>query len=103
PLMRKINGKLFLVLLASGFLATGGVFAVHYFQYQRIATALLYQARRAEEQEQKTRSARYLQRYLEFNPKDHAEKANLARLLAGDAYAPGSKARARAIELLDEV
>jgi Tfp pilus assembly protein PilF len=101
--MRKINGKLFLALLVTGALATGGVFAVHYFQYQRIAGSLLYQARKAEEQNQPARAAQYLQRYLEFNPRDVTEKANLARHWTGDAFPAGSKARRWAVSLLDEV
>src|SRR5262245_59896980 len=50
--MRKINGKLFLTLLIGVVVLTGGVFAVHHFQYQRIARALLFQARRADESNQ---------------------------------------------------
>lgn len=102
-LMRKINGKLFLGLLLGSFFVTGGVFAVHYFQYQRIGASLLYQARRAEEQGQQARAAKYLQRYLEFHPKDYAEKTNLARLWTSDAFPPGSKPRRMAVTLLDEI
>ncbi|MFO0842183.1 MAG: tetratricopeptide repeat protein [Gemmataceae bacterium] len=101
--MRKINGKVFLLLLAGVVLAVGGVAALNYFQYHRIGRALLFQARRHEEQGDKAKSAQYLQRYLDFNPKDNAEKANLARLWAGDAYPPGSKARGKSVKLLDEL
>ncbi|MFO0881191.1 MAG: tetratricopeptide repeat protein [Gemmataceae bacterium] len=103
PHMRKINGKLFLLLLLGGVLSVVGVFAVHAFQYQRIGQALLFQARRADEQGQKARSAQYLQRYLEFNPRDVDERTNLARLWAGDAYPPGSRARGRAIKEMDDL
>src|SRR5436190_15212540 len=103
PLMRKINGKLFLALLVGAVVLTGTVFVVHYFQYQRIARALLWQASRAEEQGQLARQARYLQRYLEFNPRDTDEKANLARLWASDTFAGQVRQRRHAAWLLDEV
>ena len=45
--MRKINAKLFLVLLLGGTATVGIAFAVHHFQYRRIATALLWHARQA--------------------------------------------------------
>jgi Tfp pilus assembly protein PilF len=101
--MRKINGKLFLALLLSSAVLTAAVGIVHYFQYQRIARALLWQARRAEKDGQITRMARYLERYLEFNPRDNAEKANLAKTWTGDAFAGSVKARISAVRLLDEV
>src|SRR5262249_36584950 len=101
--MRKINGKLFLALLVGTAALAAGVFAVHAFQYRRIARALLFQARRAEEAGQVVRMAQYLQRYLEFNPRDHAEKARLGRAWAGDTFAGQPRVRARAASLLDEV
>jgi tetratricopeptide (TPR) repeat protein len=101
--MRKINGKLFLALLIGTVVLTAGVFAVHYFQYQRVARALLWQARHAEQEGQVARMARYLQRYLEFNPLDNAEKANLARAWAGESFAANLRARGGSIRLLDEV
>ncbi len=102
-LMRKMNGKLFLALLLGGVATIAIAFVVHHFQYQRIANALLWQARTAEEQGQTSRSADYLQRYLEFNPRDLDEKARLAKVWAGEGYAPGSRARLSAVNLLDEV
>ncbi|MFO0930463.1 MAG: hypothetical protein U0736_26120, partial [Gemmataceae bacterium] len=101
--MRRINGKLFLALLLGSVTLTAGVFLVHYFQYHRIGRALLYQARRAEEQGQPARAARYMARYLEFNPGDLAEKANLARTWAGDAFPPNAKVRLESVRLMDEV
>ncbi len=83
--MRKINAKLFLVLLVGAILCTGAVFGIHHFQYGRIADSLLWQARRAEEQGQVKRQARYLQRYLEFNGNDLDEKARLAKKNGADA------------------
>jgi tetratricopeptide (TPR) repeat protein len=101
--MRKINGKLFLGLLLAAAVLAGTVFGVHLFQYERIAQALLWQARRAEEQGQVERMARYLSRYLEFNPRDDGEKARLATAWASDAFANAPRVRHRAVRLLDEV
>src|SRR5262249_31911174 len=97
------NGKLFLGLLLGAAVLAAAVFGVHHFQYQRIAQALLWQARRAEEQGQTDRMARYLSRYLEFNPRDDDEKAHLAAAWAGDAFANAPRQRVRAVLLLDEV
>jgi len=101
--MRKINAKLFLALLLGSVVTTGAVFGVHHFQYGRIADSLLWQARHAEERGDVKRQARYLQRYLEFNPKDLAEKAHLAQLWSGDAFADAPRQRLKAVRLLDEV
>ncbi len=101
--MRKINGKLFLGLLVGAVALAATIVVVHLFQYQHIAQALLWQARRAEEQGQVERMTRYLSRYLEFNPRDDAEKAHLAVAWASDAYANAPRVRNRAVRLLDEV
>src|SRR5262245_21701259 len=102
PLMRKINGKFFLVLLIGAVVAGGGIAAVHHFQYQRIGDALLYQARKAEEQGQTARQALFLQRYLEFNPLDNARRGELATLWANDP-ASSPRRRTEAVRLLDKV
>jgi tetratricopeptide (TPR) repeat protein len=99
--MRKINGKLLVGLLLGTAVLCGAVYGVHYFQYQRIARAVLWQARRAEDEGKLERMARYLERYLEFNPKDDGEKAHLARTWAGESFAP--RTRTRAMRLLEEV
>ncbi|HTU19173.1 MAG TPA: hypothetical protein VMG10_14025 [Gemmataceae bacterium] len=101
--MRKINTKLLLVLLLATLFATGAVFGVHHFQYGRIADSLLWQARRAEEQGQVRRQARYLQRYLEFNPKDLDAKAQLARLWTSEEFDDSPRERGRAVRMLDDV
>jgi tetratricopeptide (TPR) repeat protein/Tfp pilus assembly protein PilF len=101
--MRKLNTKLLLGLLLGSLVATGAVFGVHHFQYGRIAESLLWQARRAEEQGQVRRQARYLQRYLEFNPKDLKEKTRLARLWTGKEFADSPRERGKAVRLLDDV
>lgn len=101
--MRKINGKLFLALVIGLVVLVGGTFAVHHFQYQRIARALLFQARQAEDNKEPAEQAKYLQRYLDFNPRDQEETAHLARLWASDAYAPNSKQRRQSVALMDQV
>src|SRR5579885_709262 len=101
--MRTINTKLLLGLLLSSLFATGAVFGVHHFQYGRIADSLLWQARRAEEQGQVRRQARYLQRYLEFNPKDFEAKAQLAKLWTSEEFDDSPRQRVKAVRLLDDV
>jgi tetratricopeptide (TPR) repeat protein/Tfp pilus assembly protein PilF len=101
--MRKINTKLLLGLLLGSLFTTGAVFGVHHFQYGRIADSLLWQARRAEEQGQVRRQARYLQRYLEFNPKDLDAKAQLAKLWTSEEFEDSPRERGRAVRLLDDV
>src|SRR6516164_11309479 len=101
--MRKINAKVFLGLLLGAVVCTGAVFSVHHFQYRRIADSLLWQARRAEEQGEVRRQAKYLQRYLEFNPRDLKEKTRLARLWTGKEFADSPRERGKAVRLLDDV
>ncbi len=101
--MRKVNVKLLLALVLGSAALTVAVGAAHAFQYGRIAGALRFQAHRAEEQGQPERVARYLSRYLEFQPRDLDAKADLGRVLAGDAFAGSLKARKRAAALLDGV
>jgi tetratricopeptide (TPR) repeat protein len=101
--MRKINGKFFLALLTGSLVLTGAVFGLHHFQYQRVGQALLWQAQRAEEVGNTRRMARYLQRYLEFNPRDDEAKVKLARIWAGDSFRGSRRTRLRALRLMDEV
>jgi cellulose synthase operon protein C len=101
--MRKLNVKLLMVLVLGTVTLAVAVGVAHAFQYGRIADALHFQARRAEEQGQAARVARYLSRYLEFQPRDLEARVELARTLAGDAFAGSRRARDRAARLLDEV
>ncbi|MHB1423267.1 MAG: tetratricopeptide repeat protein [Gemmataceae bacterium] len=101
--MRKLNTTLLLGLFLGTVVCTGAVFGVHQFQYGRIADSLLWQARRAEEQGQVRRQARYLQRYLEFNRKDLKEKARLAKLWIGEEFADSPRERGKAVRMLDDV
>jgi tetratricopeptide (TPR) repeat protein len=102
-LMRKLNIKLFVILAVSAVLLGGAVYLVHYLQSGRIARALLWQARRAESQGRLDQTARYLARYLEFNPEDIEERANLGRTLASDKVAPTPRGRQRALFVLEQV
>jgi predicted Zn-dependent protease len=99
--MRKINVKLLLTLVLGTATLAAAVGAAHAFQYGRIADALLFQARRADGQPK--RVARYLARYLEFKPRDLDTRAELARILAGEAFAGSPRERVRAARLLDGV
>ena len=101
--MRKLNVKLFLVLVAAATVAAGGVWALHTFQYQRIAAALLWQARHAEQDQKFDQTARYLQRYLEFAPHDVEQAAHLGATLAGDHFAGSTAARRQAYYVLNKV
>ena len=83
--------------------AAGAVYALHAFQYRRIAAALLWQARRAEEAGKIDRMKHYLERYLEFAPQDVGETAHLGQTLAGDHFAASLPARRQAFFLLNKV
>ena len=101
--MRKLNVKLFLALLIGTAAAAGAVVALHAFQYQRIAAALLWQARRAEDAGKTDRMRHYLERYLEFAPQDVEETAHLGTALAGEQFAGSPPARRQAFYLLNKV
>jgi len=101
--MRTINGRLFLGLLLGSAVLAGGLFVLHRFQRDRIAAALLYQAKKAQEEGNLGRSATYRQRYLDFNRTDYAEMAELAQIWAGDGQTTPLRDRQRAVALLDKV
>ena len=94
--MRKLNLKLFLLLVVGSVATAGSVWGLHTFQYKRIAAALLWQARRAEEVGKIDQMARYLERYLEFAPQDVDQQVHLGRTLAGDSFAASPPARRQA-------
>ena len=101
--MRKLNVKLFLILVIGAVAAAGSVWGLHTFQYKRIAAALLWQARRAEEVGKIDQMKRYLERYLEFAPQDVEEQVHLGRVLTGDSYATSLPARRQAFFVLNKV
>ncbi len=92
--MRKLNVKWFLALVIGTAVVAGSVCALHAFQYQRIAAALLWQARRAEEAGKIDPMRHYLERYLEFAPQDVEETAHLGQALAGEHFAASLSAPA---------
>ncbi len=100
--MKKLNRKLLLYTFLAGTFLAGGVLAVHAFQTRRIAEALLWQAQRAEKQEQFDQAARLLSRYLELRPEDAQERAHLGQLLASERLAVSPRARQRALFVLEQ-
>ena len=100
---RKINYKMLLCLLATTVVVTGSLFVVHHFQSKRIARALLWQANRAEDQDQLDRMSRYLERYLQFAPDDLASSGRLGKLWASDSFAGNYRARHKAVSILETV
>jgi cellulose synthase operon protein C len=106
--MRRFNTRLFLWLLGTTAVLTGVVFLVHYLQTGRIASALLWQAHRAEEQGHPEQTARYLSRYLDFVPDDHEQRAELGRVLgnlvvSGDKGKVSYRTRQQALFVLEQV
>ena len=101
--MRKFNVKLFLILMAGVVVLGGALFGIHYLQYRRIASALLYQADRAEEQGQSERVAKYLKDYLEFAPQDTAAKKRLGLAWTSEAFASDPRTRLKGVDLLNQV
>src|SRR6516165_1932678 len=103
PHMKKVNIKLLGYLLGAVVLGGVGLFLVHLLQSGRIAGALLWQARHAEDKGDLEHAARYLKRYLEFEPNDTEERAHLGRVLAEPKLANSYRGRERALFVLDQV
>ena len=97
--MRKFNVKLFLILMVVVIVGVGGLFGASYLQKPRIARALLWHARRQEDQGEKRKMAKYLERYLEFVPTDQAEKAHLGKVWTSDVYEKEPRVRLRGLAL----
>jgi tetratricopeptide (TPR) repeat protein len=85
--MRKLNVRLLVVLIGFNLVLGVSLFALHYFQSGRIAKALLWQARHAEEENNLPRTVEYLKRYLDFAPEDTEERSHFCTLLAGEKFA----------------
>src|SRR5262245_52385114 len=100
--MKKINVKLVLYLLGGTALLGVVLFLVHWFQSGRIAGALLWQSRTAEEKGNLGEAARYLHRYLEFEPNDLDERARLGLLLSDPKLAKTQRARENALFVLEQ-
>lgn len=101
--MRKINTKLFLILLVTLTLIGGGIFGLHRLQAGNIAEALLWQATQAEQEGKLDRSAKYLARYLEFAREDLDTRAHLGAILSDPQMATTPQRRARARFVIEQV
>jgi tetratricopeptide (TPR) repeat protein len=101
--MKRLNVRLLLWVAGLSVLLGIGVFWLHYFQTGRISRALLWQARKAEQDGRLEQTARFLARYLELEPGDNEERANLGRVLADDKLALTPKAKQRALFVLEQV
>jgi tetratricopeptide (TPR) repeat protein len=98
-----VNLKFLVGLIAGSIILVGILALVHHLQAGRIATALLWQAQRAEQDERLGQVAKYLGRYLEFQPHDYGERAHLGQVLASEQLATTQKARERALFVLEPV
>jgi tetratricopeptide (TPR) repeat protein len=101
--MRKLNVKFLLYLVVGTVLVVGAVFLVHRLQAAQMAEALLWQADRAEKEGRLEQTARYLRRYLEFEPGDLDNRARLGRILASPQLAVTPKTREQARFVLEQV
>jgi tetratricopeptide (TPR) repeat protein len=101
--MRRFNAKLFFGLVFGSVLLVALTFLVHWLQAGRIATALLAQADRAEQEGALDQLARYLSRYLELRPDDIEARARLGQALSDEKMAVTPKACTRALFVLEEV
>jgi len=101
--MRRLNIKLFLVLIAGSGLFLGTLFTVHAFQTDSIGRALLARADKAEQEQDLRQATRYVSRYLELRPEDVEQRAHLARMLSDEQMATSPRARAQAIFVIEQV
>lgn len=101
--MRKLNTRFFLLLVGALILVTGALLGVHRLQASNIAGALLFQANQAEKQGRLDQAARFLGRYLEFNPDHLDERARLGTMLADPGVATTARSRGRARFVLEQV
>lgn len=101
--MRTLHAKRFFALLGAAAALAVGLFVAHRLQSGRIAQALLWQARRAEDEGRLDQSVKFRGRYLQFVPDDVGERAHLARALAGDKLAVSPRAREQALFVCDQV
>ncbi len=101
--MKRLNRKLFFSLLATFVLLGAGLAGLHAVQSGRIARALLWQARRAQQKGDLARAVRYLARYLEFVPGDSEQRARLGLALANPRLAKDYQGRENALFVLEQV
>lgn len=101
--MRRLNVKLFVGLIVGSILIVGALALVHWLQTGRIAQGMLARSEQAEDQGEIAEAARFLGRYLELAPEDTDARARLGKLLADERLATNSKARTRALFVLEQV
>src|SRR5260370_42186322 len=101
--MKQLNVKLLVWVAALSVLLGLGVVGLHSFQTGRIADALLWQARHAEEEEQLDVAAKFRARYLELEPGDTEERAHLGRIFADPKMATTARGYQRALFVLEQV
>lgn len=101
--MRKINTRLFVILVISVALFGGAIFGLHRLQAGNIADALLWQASQAEKDGKLDRAAKYLGRYLEFVRDDLETREQLGMILSDPRMATSPQRRARARFVIEQV
>ncbi len=93
---RRVNIPWLIGLLAASVLLGLGFYLLHGFQARRHAQSLLERTDQAEEQGDKERLSRYLERYLVLYPEDHQVLARYGLVLAQQADSPAARNRALA-------
>ena len=101
--MRRLNVKLFVVLLCSLAVLAGVTIVVHRLQASNISNALLYQVEQSEKEGRNDQAARFLGRYLEFVPQDLDQRARMGALLSDAKLISTAKGQKRARFVLEQV
>ncbi|MFO0969408.1 MAG: tetratricopeptide repeat protein [Gemmataceae bacterium] len=101
--MRRLNVKLFVILLSTLVSAAILTVVVHRLQASNIADAMLYQVEQAEKEGRIEQAARYLGRYLEFSPQDSEQRARLGGLLAQPRLLETARGQRKARFVLEQV
>jgi len=101
--MRRINVKFFVILLCALVALAGVTIAVHRLQASNISHALLFQVDQAEAEGRGDQAARFLGRYLEFEPQDLEQRARLGALLSEPKMLATPKGQKRAKFVLEQV
>ncbi|MEZ6070303.1 MAG: tetratricopeptide repeat protein [Pirellulales bacterium] len=103
--MRRLNVRLLVILMVSGFVFLLGAYVVHAFQVSRTADALLVQAEKRIEEGQPLEAEKLFRRYLRQRPEDM--EVQKRRALAYTDYAESEKSSGRdrgvAIQILEQV
>lgn len=100
--MRRLNFKLLLGLVIVVVSLGAGVHVLHGLQSTRSATALLHQADFAEKAGDRTKAARYLERYLSYSPGDAVALTRFAKLVLPEDPRSSPVAALSAIKALEK-